>query len=108
MLEEVDCGIGKEFFLVIESCNLNATVPHYNDDGNHIIVHLDLAVVIGSKMGEEKNLHHFFYVGVVLGPTSTIWPLTNKQGNMFMCWTVLHVAMDSNSCVGPWKEYLAG
>ena len=34
--------------------------------------------------------------------------LTNTQGNMLMYCTLLRVALFSNSCVGPWREYLAG
>ena len=74
MLEEVDCGIGtgKKFLLVNVSRKLNVTVPKCNDDGSHIIVDLDLAVGMGSKMGEDKNLHHV--CKVELRPTSIICP----------------------------------
>jgi len=73
MLEEVDCGIGtgKEFLLINESCKLNATVSKCNDDDSHIIMTLDLAVGMGSQMGEDKNLHHV--CNVELRPISMIW-----------------------------------
>ena len=74
LLEEVDRGIGtgKEFLLINVSCKLNATVPKCNSDGSHIIVKLDLAVGMGSQLGEDKNLHHV--CNVELRPMSMIWP----------------------------------